>query len=79
MYGPGCASTKRVLLCLIEKGIEFETVPVDIGKREHKDPNFLKLQVHFFYFLKLQVPMYSNKLYLVIHIYYLFIMGSPLE
>ncbi|KAJ9146547.1 hypothetical protein P3X46_028796 [Hevea brasiliensis] len=27
VYGAACASVNRVLLCLIEKGIEFETVP----------------------------------------------------
>lgn len=44
MYGPHCAATKRVLVCLIEKEIEFEVVPVDLLKGEHKDPEFLKLQ-----------------------------------
>ncbi|KAJ7965047.1 Glutathione S-transferase [Quillaja saponaria] len=44
VYGPAYASPKRVLVCLIEKEIEFETVPVDIFKGEHKDPEFLKLQ-----------------------------------
>ncbi|KAK4278936.1 hypothetical protein QN277_016708 [Acacia crassicarpa] len=32
VYGPRTASTKRVLLVLIEKGIEFETVDVDVSK-----------------------------------------------
>ncbi|XP_004491311.1 glutathione S-transferase F9-like [Cicer arietinum] len=44
VYGPHCASTKRVLVCLIEKEIEFEVVPVDVFKGEHKDPDYLKLQ-----------------------------------
>ncbi|KAK4278935.1 hypothetical protein QN277_016707 [Acacia crassicarpa] len=44
VYGPACASTKRVLLVLIEKGIEFETVHVDIGKGKHRQSEFLKLQ-----------------------------------
>ncbi|KAK4278938.1 hypothetical protein QN277_016710 [Acacia crassicarpa] len=44
VYGPLCASTKRVLLVLIEKGIEFETVNVDVSKGEHRQPEFLKLQ-----------------------------------
>jgi len=44
VYGPGVASTKRVIVCLIEKGIEFETVPIDVFKGEHKAPNFLQLQ-----------------------------------
>ncbi|XP_020206649.1 glutathione S-transferase F9 [Cajanus cajan] len=44
VYGPHCASTKRVLVCLVEKEIEFEVVPVDVSKGEHKDPEYLKLQ-----------------------------------
>ena len=50
VYGPAYGCPKRVLVCLIEKEIEFETVPVDLSKDEHKDPEFLKLQV--IYFLK---------------------------
>ncbi|KAF7815694.1 glutathione S-transferase F10-like [Senna tora] len=44
VYGPTYASPKRVLMCLIEKEIEFEVVLVDIFKGEHKNPDFLKLQ-----------------------------------
>ncbi|KAJ7965048.1 Glutathione S-transferase [Quillaja saponaria] len=44
VYGLAYVSLKHVLVCLIEKEIEFETVPVDIFKGEHKDPEFLKLQ-----------------------------------
>ncbi|KAK7300194.1 hypothetical protein RJT34_11031 [Clitoria ternatea] len=44
VYGPHCASTKRVLVCLVEKEIEFEVVPVDVFKGQHKDPEYLKLQ-----------------------------------
>lgn len=50
VYGPTCAATKRVLLVLVEKDIEFETVNVDIGKGEHRQPEFLKLQVHLSFF-----------------------------
>lgn len=50
VYGPAFACPKRVLICLVEKEIEFETVPVDIIKGEHKDPEYLKLQVFFFFF-----------------------------
>ncbi|CAN1229696.1 Glutathione S-transferase F9 [Linum perenne] len=45
VYGPAYACPKRVLVCLVEKGIEFETVPVDIVKGENKHPDYLKLQV----------------------------------
>lgn len=44
VYGPHYANPKRVLVCLIEKGVEFETVPVDLFKGEQKAPEFLKLQ-----------------------------------
>ncbi|CAK7356946.1 unnamed protein product [Dovyalis caffra] len=44
VYGPAYGSPKRVLVCLVEKDIEFETVPVDLIKGEHKSPEFLELQ-----------------------------------
>ncbi|XXG65801.1 hypothetical protein AAC387_Pa05g3418 [Persea americana] len=45
VYGPAYASaTRRVLACLFDKEIEFELVPVDLLKGEHKNPDFLKLQ-----------------------------------
>ncbi|WP_411024451.1 glutathione S-transferase N-terminal domain-containing protein, partial [Salmonella sp. s57359] len=44
VYGPAIASTKRVIVCLIEKEIEFEVVPIDVFQGEHKQPNFLQLQ-----------------------------------
>ncbi|KAI3824625.1 hypothetical protein L1987_06089 [Smallanthus sonchifolius] len=44
VYGPAYASPKRVLLCLVEKEIEFETVPVDLLAGENLTPDFLKLQ-----------------------------------
>ncbi|XP_057441370.1 glutathione S-transferase F9-like [Lotus japonicus] len=44
VYGPSCAAAKRVLVVLIVKAIEFEVVPVDVFKGEHKDPEYLKLQ-----------------------------------
>ena len=50
VYGPSCASTKRVLVCLVEKEIEFEDIPVDIFKVEQKNPEFLKLQVQLLLF-----------------------------
>lgn len=39
------ACPQRVLACLIEKGIEFEIVHVDLDKGEQKHPEFLLLQV----------------------------------
>ncbi|KAK1304092.1 Glutathione S-transferase F9 [Acorus calamus] len=45
VYGPAYASAaRRVMVCLIEKDVEFETIHVDLLKREQKSPQFLKLQ-----------------------------------
>ncbi|KAK7333728.1 hypothetical protein VNO80_30505 [Phaseolus coccineus] len=44
VYGPDYATTKVVLVCLIEKEVEFETVHVDGFKGEQKQPEYLKLQ-----------------------------------
>ncbi|CAK8565473.1 unnamed protein product [Lathyrus sativus] len=44
VYGPIYGSPKRVLVCLFEKEVEFETVDIDLFKGEHKQPDFLKLQ-----------------------------------
>lgn len=45
VFGPTYGSPKRVLVCLFEKEVEFETVDIDLFKGEHKQPEFLKLQV----------------------------------
>lgn len=45
VYGPAFASPKRVIMCLIEKGVEYEVVDVDLLKGEHKSPHYLQLQV----------------------------------
>ncbi|KAJ4976064.1 hypothetical protein NE237_001170 [Protea cynaroides] len=45
VFGPSYASCcRKVLVCLIEKEIEFEIIPIDIIKGEQKSPEFLKLQ-----------------------------------
>ncbi|CAN6701623.1 unnamed protein product [Malus baccata var. baccata] len=44
VYGPFYALPKQVLVCLVEKEIEFETSPIDLFKGENKTPEFLKLQ-----------------------------------
>ncbi|XP_059070201.1 glutathione S-transferase F12-like [Cryptomeria japonica] len=45
LFGCSYAScSRRVLACLIEKDIEFETLSVDINKGEQKKPEFLALQ-----------------------------------
>ncbi|KAF3779074.1 Glutathione S-transferase F9 [Nymphaea thermarum] len=45
VYGAAYAScARRVLACLIEKGVDFEIIPVDLLSGEQKKPEFLKLQ-----------------------------------
>ncbi|GLJ55591.1 hypothetical protein SUGI_1193950 [Cryptomeria japonica] len=45
LFGCSYAScSRRVLACLIEKDIEFETLSVNINKGEQKKPEFLALQ-----------------------------------
>ncbi|KAL8514097.1 hypothetical protein ACS0TY_013279 [Phlomoides rotata] len=44
VYGPSFASAKRVIVCLIEKGIDFDVVDVDLFKGENLTPEYLKLQ-----------------------------------
>ncbi|KAF9588921.1 hypothetical protein IFM89_017600 [Coptis chinensis] len=45
VHGPAFApATRRVLACLIEKGIDYEIVHVDTLNGANKDPKFLKLQ-----------------------------------
>ena len=71
VYGPHCASTKRVLVCLVEKEVEFDVVPVDVTKGEQKDPEYLKLQVQLLYFPFFFVEyVLSSILYLLIHVLY---------
>ncbi|PIN16051.1 Glutathione S-transferase [Handroanthus impetiginosus] len=45
MYGPAYgACPQRVLACLLELGLEFELIPIDILSGEHKKPDFLLMQ-----------------------------------
>lgn len=46
MYGPAYAACpQRVLTCLIELGVEFELVSIDLESGEQKSPKLLLLQV----------------------------------
>ena len=46
MYGPvRAACPLRVLACLVEMGVEFELIHVDLDSGEHKKPDFLLRQV----------------------------------
>ncbi|OWM63507.1 glutathione S-transferase F13 [Punica granatum] len=38
---PMSSCTTRVMICLHEKGVEFELVPVDLFTAQHKQPDFL--------------------------------------
>ncbi|XVF21932.1 hypothetical protein REPUB_Repub12eG0131600 [Reevesia pubescens] len=40
---PMSTATQKVLVCLYEKEVEFEFVPVNMGAGEHKSENFLSL------------------------------------
>lgn len=49
VYGPihaGCP--QRVVVCLLEMGVDFELVHVDLHKGEHKKSEFLLRQVFIF-------------------------------
>ena len=49
MFGlPASTDVARVLACLFEKDVEFQLVRIDTYKGEHKVPEFLKLQAHFY-------------------------------
>lgn len=40
---PASTNSRKVRIALIEKGLDFERVLVDLGKREHKSPEYLKV------------------------------------
>lgn len=45
LYGPlASTATSRALACLLEKQVEYQLVPVDLKKGEHKKPPFLAMQ-----------------------------------
>lgn len=37
------SASRRVRLCLAEKGIDCESVPIDMGKQEHHSPEYLAM------------------------------------
>lgn len=46
LYGQiKAGNPQRVLLCFLEKGIEFEVIHVDLDKFEQKKPEYLLRQV----------------------------------
>ena len=62
VYGPALSTAvSRVLACLLEKEVEFQLIPVNMAKGEHKKPDFLKIQVLLFPFLSISVSFVSLK------------------
>lgn len=45
IYAPLFASSKRAVVTLVEKGVEFETVNVDLMKGEQRQPEYMAIQV----------------------------------
>lgn len=63
VYGPTLSTAvSRVLACLLEKDVQFQLIPVNMSKGEHKKPDFLKIQV--FLFTILSFPSISLPLFL---------------
>ncbi|KAI3783297.1 hypothetical protein L1987_42374 [Smallanthus sonchifolius] len=45
VYGPPLSTAvSRVLVCLLEKDVPFQLVPVSMAKMEHKKPDYIKMQ-----------------------------------
>ncbi|CAH8355602.1 unnamed protein product [Eruca vesicaria subsp. sativa] len=44
IYAPLFASSKRAVVTLVEKGVEFETVNVDLMKGEQRQPEYIAIQ-----------------------------------
>jgi glutathione S-transferase len=40
---PPSTNSRKVRIALIEKGLEFERINIDLTKREQKDPDYLKI------------------------------------
>lgn len=46
VYGPPLSTAvSRVLACLLEKDVEFQLIPINMAKGEHKKADFIKIQV----------------------------------
>ncbi|KAJ9545905.1 hypothetical protein OSB04_025612 [Centaurea solstitialis] len=45
VYGPPLSTAvSRVLVCLLEKDVPFQLLPINMAKGEHKKPDYLKIQ-----------------------------------
>lgn len=49
IYAPLFASSKRAVVTLVEKGVEFETVNVDLMKGEQRQPEYMAIHVPYLY------------------------------
>ncbi len=43
---PPSTNSRKVRIALLEKGLEFERINVDLSKREQKNPEYLKIHPH---------------------------------
>lgn len=68
LYGlPMSTNTTRAMICLHEKEVDFELVPVNVFAAEHKQPPFLSKNVStccVFLFLSKLAPSHTNFNYL---------------
>lgn len=56
LYGPPrSTAVSRALVCLLEKDVHFELIPVNMSKGEHKMPEYLKIQPFG------QVPVFEDE------------------
>jgi hypothetical protein len=65
------ACVQRVLACLLEKGVDFDVVHVDLEAGEQKRPEFLVLQaINISYYVNFRQCMYFfNIIFLSLYIY----------
>lgn len=66
VYGPiRAACPQRVLVCLFEKGVEFDAIDVALEAGEHKKPDFLERQVR----IRVLYLAFSEKLHDFLFLY----------
>jgi len=55
---PASTDVSRVLTCLFEKEVEFQLIRIDTYKKDHKVPEFLRLQVSDLYAYHINAMIY---------------------
>lgn len=68
VYGPPLSTAvSRVLACLLEKDVEFQLIPINMAKGEHKKADFIKIQVRTtsndFFFLILKCSIFASQIW----------------